>query len=139
MERSSRIERMIVDIGTAICITLSLTLWISLASTQSTWLLPGAYFLEFICGAVVCFLVYRNCFEWASLASWIFCGMLLVFSVLAGFTVGIFYFPVFLIYLFLSIYFDIKHKKPLVFHLGIFVCTGLLQLGLMLLAIRFSF
>jgi hypothetical protein len=135
-DKSSRFELIIAGIGSAACVVLSTTLWISLASTQSTWLLPGAYFLEIMVGAVVCFFAFLNFFQWASMVSWIFSGMLIVFSVLTGFTVGIFYFPVFFIFSFLSIFSDIKHKKPIAAHLGIFLCAGIIQLGLMILVIR---
>lgn len=134
--KSSRFELTIAGIGASVCVVLSITLWISLASTQITWLLPGAYFLELMVGAVACFFAFLFFFNWASLVSWIFSGILIVFCVLTGFSVGLLYFPVFIIFMFLSIFSDIKHKRKLVPHLGLFICAGIIHLGLMLLVIR---
>lgn len=135
-DKSSRFELIIAGIGAAACVVFSLTLWISLASTQTTWLLPGAYFLELMVVAVACFFAFLNFFQWASLVSWIFSGILIVFSVLTGFSVGLIYFPIIIFFMFLSIYSDIKHKMKLVPHLGIFICAGIIQLGLMIMVIR---
>jgi len=135
-DKASRFELMVAGIGAAVCLVITVTIWISLVSYQPIWLLPGAYFLELMSGAVICFLAYLFWFPRASLISWMYSGVLVVFSVLAGFTVGFLYIPVFIIFGGLSIFSDIKHKKPIFAHLGIFVCAGIIQLGIMLAVVQ---
>jgi hypothetical protein len=135
-DKSSRFELFIAGLGAAACIAITVTIWISLVSYQSIWLLPGAYFLELMTGAILCILSFLYCFQRASLVSWIYSGVLVVFIVLAGFTVGFLYIPVFIIFGGLSIYSDLKHKKPIFAHLGIFLCAGILQSGVMLAVIQ---
>jgi len=134
--KSSRSELIIAGIGTTVCLVITMAIWSSLVSNQPIWLLPGAYFLELMAGAVICFLAFLISLQRASLISWIYSGILVVFSILTGFTVGLLYFPVFIIFLGLSIYSDLKHKRPILAHLGIFLGAGVIQSGVMLAIVR---
>jgi len=135
-EKSTRVELIISGIGAVACLIFTMALWFSLARYQPIWLLPGAYFLELMITAIVCFLSFIYFFQWAPHLSWIYSGILIVFSMLAGFSVGFLYIPVFLIFMGLSIFSDLKHKKPVMSHFVIFLIAGIIQLGLMLAVVQ---
>lgn len=135
-ESAGLFEKIVSGIVASSSLVLSITLWISLASTQPTLPLPAGYFLELSLGALISFLAFLYFFRWASLISWIFSGILLVFCVLSGFSVGPLYLPILLIIIFLSYFSDKKHNKPLLIHFGVFLTAGLVQLSIMLLVIQ---
>lgn len=135
--RSQKIEVFLSGLGAAGCLLITYFIWSSLSPSQDMWLLPGGYFVELAAGAVICFWAYSRQYSRASTLSWIYCGVLVTFIVLAGFTVGFLYIPVFLIFGGLSIYSVIKHRQKLLIKLGIFALFVLVQLALMLSLIRF--
>lgn len=130
-------ELLVAGLGMAACLVLTYFFWRGLADYQSIWLLPGLYFVELATGSVVCFLAYFLQHPQAATISWIFSGILLVFIVLASFTVGIFYIPVFLIFIGLSLYSVIRQRRNLLVRLVVFTLSMLFQLAVMLVFVRF--
>jgi hypothetical protein len=135
--KANWIELFFSGLGVAVCMLLTILFWRGLAAFQSLWLLPGLYFMELTSASILCFVGYFLQFPGASTLSWMYSGVLLVFIVLASFTVGLFYTQVFLIFFGLSIYSTIRHRQNLPGKLGLFVLSMLVQLALMLFFVRF--
>lgn len=130
-------ELLVAGLGMAACLLLTFLFWRGLALYQSIWLLPGLYFVELSVGSVICFIAFLMQHSQAGILAWIFSGIVLVFSVLASFTVGIFYMPVFLIFLGLALYSVIRQRQNWLVRLIIFALSMIFQLAVMLLMIRF--
>lgn len=137
-EGSNRIEVFISGVGSVVCILTTDLIWSSLAPVQGLWLLPGLYFVELMLGAVTCFLAYLRKVPQAAGFSWAYSGLLIVFILLASFSVGFLYLPVLLIFGGLSIYSIFRRKPGLLKPLGIFLVSGLVQLALMLVLVWVS-
>jgi hypothetical protein len=135
-DKPRKIDLFISGIGAAICIVTTLTIWFSISSNQPMWLLPGAYFLELMVGALVCVLAILLWFPRSSQISWIYSGILVAFIVIGAFSVGFFYIPVFLLFGSLSIILDLRIKKSIIVHLGFFLGAAILQAVIMLVLIR---
>jgi hypothetical protein len=136
--RSHFIESFISATGGTVCLMITYYIWSSLVSSQQIWLLPGLYFLELMAGAVICTLAYFKGLPQVATFAWIYNVILAVFILLAGFSVGFFYIPVFLIFVGLSIYSLIRQKLDFLPKLGIFVGAGLVQFLLMMLFVSIS-
>jgi hypothetical protein len=132
LDASHRIALILSGTGCLTCIIITAVIGSSLASLQNIWLLPGAYFLEITIGAMAGFLAVLTRHPGASKVLWIYCGTLLVFILMASFSVGFFFIPVLVIFGVVSILLDLKQKKLLPAHLGLFFCGLILQLVLML-------
>jgi len=135
--RAYQIELFVSGLGLAVCLITNYLIWRSVAPNQGMWLLPGLYFIELAAGAAICFLAYTLQYPGASTISWIYCGVLGAFIVLAGFSVGFLYTPVFLIFAGISIYSTIKDRQNMFTQLGILVLSILVQLAFMLFFVRF--
>jgi hypothetical protein len=136
--RSGQIEIVISALGSVVCYITTYLIWRSLITYQDFWLLPGLYFIELLLGASICFLAYLLKSPQASTITWIYSGILCVFILLASFTVGILFVPVFLIFTALSLFSTIRQRLNLLPKLGLFLCAGLIQLALMLIIIWFQ-
>lgn len=132
------IEAYISSAGGVVCGLITYFIWRSLVPYQDVWLLPGIYLLELMAGALISSVAYIQRHPQAATISWIYSGILAVFIVLAGFSVGFLYIPVFLISAGLSIYSVIRRKTKLLPGLGIFVSAGMIQLAFMLVFIWVS-
>jgi hypothetical protein len=133
---SHRIEPTLSILGTLVTLVITVVIWKELASTQGIWPLPALYFVEMISGAGLCSLTFLMGSYHATRIAWIYTGIVTGFMLLGAFSIGFFYFPVFLLYGGLAIYSGLKHKKNIFLHLGLWLGTGILQAGLMLAAIR---
>jgi hypothetical protein len=131
------IELFVSGLGVTVCLFLTYFFWRGLADYQNIWLLPGLYFLELTIGSVICFAAYYLQHPFASIISWIYCGILVVFIVLASFTVGLFYTPVFLLFTGLSLYSVLRNRQNLLVRLVIFTLSILFQLAVMLFFVRY--
>ena len=83
-------------------------------------------------GAIICALAFWRFPEYSTLVSWVFSGLVIGFILISLFSVGIYYLPVFLIFLILSIYSDRRHNIRF-FHQAIYgLLAGILQASGML-------
>jgi len=137
--KPTRLEKILSGSGMLICILITMIIWTGIGPYQDTLPLPGGYFVELMLGAVICTLALWIQFEDAGLISWIYSGLLAGFIILGLFSVGIFYFPVFLIFTTLSIYSDLKRKKSILVNSAIGLLAGILQVGGMLAIIALFF
>jgi hypothetical protein len=128
---SHRIEPTLSILGTLVTLVITVVIWKELASTQGIWPLPALYFVEMISGAGLCSLTFLMGSYHATRIAWIYTGIVTGFMLLGAFSIGFFYFPVFLLYGGLAIYSGLKHKKNIFLHLGLWLGTGILQAGLM--------
>jgi len=132
-------ERLLSILQAAFCIAITLTAWISVGRYQETWPLPAAYFLELMAGSCAIAFLFLLSQARASLAAWFFSGLVTSFIILAGFSIGFAYVPVLLVLISLVLYSDIRHKRLVLPGLGLWLLGGLVQTGIILAVIRFSF
>ena len=130
--RSEQIEMVISALGSIVCFLTTYLIWRSFIPYQDFWLLPGFYFIELLLGASICFFAYLLRVPQASTITLIYSGILCAFILLASFSVGILFVPVFLIFAGLSIFTAIRHRQNLLSKLGIFVISVLIQSAFML-------
>ena len=132
-----RWELFLASLGALVCITITLVIWLDISQYQGTWLLPGSYFLELMAGGVICWILFLTKSHRASLVSWIYSGLITGFMILASFSVGFLFLPVFLLFFGLSIYSDIKNHQKVLIHLGAFLVAAIVQAGLMVVIVGF--
>jgi hypothetical protein len=92
------IEVALASAGALICLGVSIEVWQSIAKYQAVWPIPGLYFLETIlislAGALSIYLRKSGFLTSGStLLTWIVAGVLIGFSVMGAFSVGLFYLP----------------------------------------------
>jgi hypothetical protein len=123
-----------------ICLVLTVLLWVGISANQSMWPLPGLYFIEMAALSVVsAWLVFVDGRPRRQFIIWAAPGIFMAFSILGAFSVGFFYLPVAIIFGIIAIRSDLRNKYPLAVHIGVCLTAGLLQVGLMLAAIRLLF
>lgn len=132
----SRLERILAILAAVICLIVTLAFWFSISAHQSMWLLPGLYFIEMVALSLLGALLFMRGGPHVSLTTWGISGVLFAFSILGALSVGLFYIPVALIFVIISITWDLRNKQPIPVHLGIFLIAAILQSALMLVVIR---
>jgi len=126
--------------GAVFCLVLTAILWVSISAYQSLWPLPALYFIEMAALAVVCaLLVFFNGDPRGQFIIWGSLGIFIAFSILGALSVGFFYLPVAIIFGVIAILSDIREKQPVALHLGVCLIAGIVQVILMLAAIRLLF
>ena len=88
------IEQIVALLAAALCLGVTMIVWLSVSVHQPMWPFPAVYLLEMpiLCGIVALACIYDV--PAAANFTWIATGAVLAFSVMAAFTVGIFYAPV---------------------------------------------
>ena len=133
-------ERILAIAGLIACLIVTVIIWGSISANQGMWPLPGLYFIEMAALSMVCaFIAFGNGNPRGQFILWGSVGIFLAFSILGAMSVGFFYLPVALIFGVLAILSDIRNKQPIVVHLGVCLIAGIVQVLLMLAAIRFLF
>jgi hypothetical protein len=66
-------------------------------------------------------------------------GIFTGFSILGAWSVGFFYLPVAIIFAVIAVRLDLKDKQPIALHVGVGLLAGMVQVVLMLVAIRLLF
>jgi hypothetical protein len=130
------LERFLAILGAAACLIVTIMVWLSVSASQNIWPLPGLYFIEMVAlSSLGAFTFIRN-HPHDKLITWGVAGVLSIFSILGAWSVGLAYAPIALIFVAISVISDVRNKQPILAHLGVFFIAGLVQLVLMLAAIR---
>jgi len=117
-------------IAAAACLGITLWLWGSLSAVQSLWPFPALYLLELIAISAIALYSSLRDVQAAGIIIWSVVGLFLAFVILASFTIGLFYYPVVILFTIVAILSDLRHKRKLLPHLGIFLLAAILQTGL---------
>jgi hypothetical protein len=134
------LDRFLAIAGMVICLVLTAILWVSISANQSIWPLPGLYFIEMAAlSVVVALLVFFDASPLGPFITWGALGIFIAFTILGAWSVGFFYLPVVIIFGVIAILFDVRYKQPIAAHIGVCLLAGLLQVALMLAAIRLLF
>ncbi len=133
-----KVELFLAFFASIVC--LGLTIWLagSIASYQAIWPFPALYLLELvILGLIALFSSLRD-FPAAGLVIWAVVGLFLAFVILGGFSIGLYYFPIVLLFAMVAILSDIRHKMNFLPHLGFFILGVVAQTGLIFLVIQLT-
>lgn len=130
------LERFLAILGAMICLTITVLFWWDVSAYQTMWPLPGLYFIEMVALSIISAFLFVRGHPRDNYIPWGTAGAISAFSILAALSVGVFYFPVALIFTIISITSDVRNQQPMTSHVGIFLIAGLAQAALMLAAIR---
>jgi hypothetical protein len=132
-------ERFLAVLEAAICLIVTIFLWLSLSSTQAMWPLPGLYFIEMAALGLLSEITFLRGNPGSRFVPWAAIGAISAFSILGAWSVGLFYLPVALILVVISVTWDVRNKQHLLAHLGICLISGIVQAAVMLTVIRIFF
>ena len=133
---TSPLERFLAILGAIVCLTITTLFWWDVSASQTMWPLPGLYFIEMVALSIISAFVLIRGHPRDKYIPWGAAGAIGAFSILAALSVGVFYFPVALIFTIISITSDLRNQQPMTAHLGTFFVAGLAQAALMLAAVR---
>jgi len=104
------------------------------------WPLPALYFVEMAAlSVVVALLVFFDGSPLCKFIIWAALGIFIAFSILGAWSVGFFYLLVAILFGVIAIRSDLRDKQPVAAHIAVCLIAGLLQVVLMLAAIRLLF
>lgn len=119
-------------LAAAVITTLvTLLAWGSVSGSQGMWPFPALYFVELLAAALIVAFLFLRADANASLAAWAAGGLVLAFSILGAFSVGLFYVPAALLFLLAGLVTDWTSPRRAA-HLGLCLLAGVLQSALML-------
>jgi hypothetical protein len=127
-------EALLISLGAVYCLIVTILIWRSVSAYQNMWPFPGLYFMEMVLASLLGAFAFIRGF--AASLTWGAAGILSAFSLAGAMSVGFFYLPVALIFAALSTATDLRGKRPIMAHLGIFLIAGLAQTALILVAIQ---
>jgi hypothetical protein len=127
------LERWLAIIGALGCLILTILIWWQVSLHQGMWPLPALYLIEIAALSVVSTLLFIRRAPIGTILIWCNTGVLTAFFYVAGFSVGLYYLPLALIYALTSIIFDARNRGPFTTHLVIAVLAGAAQFAIMLL------
>lgn len=130
------VESLLVILGAAACLGITLVIWRSISAYQPMWPLPGLYFLEIVALSILCALVFVLGGPSGGTITWAAVGMLAAFSILGALSVGFFYLPVTLLFGVAALIYDLRNKQSIAAHLGACLLAGVAQAALMLALIH---
>jgi hypothetical protein len=134
--RTSQIERFLAILGAAVCLIITILIWLSLSAYQNMWPLPGLYFIEIVALSTISAFLFVRGDPREHFITWGAAGVISAFSIVGALSVGFFYLPVALIFAVISVTSDLRNKQRITAHLGIFLIAGIAQVALMYAAIR---
>lgn len=126
-------ERVLAILTAVLCLTITILVWLSVSSYQAMWPLPALYFIEIVTLSILSAFTFVRGDPLGQFMTWGTAGVIGVFSILAAFSVGLFYFPFALIFAILSISSDVRNKKHIAAHLGTFFLAGIGQFAMILM------
>ena len=129
---TSPFERVLAILAAVLCLIITIAFWVSVSANQPMWPLPGLYFFEMAVLSIVSALTFVRGDSYAPFITWAVAGIVCVFSILGAFSVGFFYIPVALLFVVISVTSDVRNKRHILAHLGIFLIAGVVQAALML-------
>ena len=130
------IDRAAAMLAAVVCLLTTLAIWQSVSAHQPMWPLPGLYFVELPAVSLAAALRCNLGSSWARHATWAALGIVLAFSILGAFSVGMLYLPVAVLLAVAGISSDLRVGQRITAHVGICLGTALAQAALMLLAVR---
>ena len=133
---SRLIERFAVVLAAVGSIAVTAVVWRSVSAYQAMWPLPGLYFIELPAATLAAAIGWSLDRSWARVLTWAVLGIVLGFSFLGAFSVGMFYLPVALLLAMAAISSDLREAQPLAGHIGLCLGAAVAQAALMLFAIR---
>ena len=131
----SRLERILAILAAVVCLIITLVFWFSISPYQSMWPLPGLYFVEMVSLSFISTFIFVRGDPRGSLMTWVAAGVISAVSFLGAASVGLFFLPVALMFIVISLTWDVRNKQQRLTHLGIFLIAGIAQSVLMLAAI----
>ena len=134
--RVSRLERILAILAAVFCLIITLVFWFNISPYDSRWPLPGFYFVEIVSLSFISTFIFVRGDPRGSLMTWVAAGVISAVSFLGAASVGLFYLPVALMYVVISLTWDVRNKQNKPSRLGIFLIAGIAQSLLMLAAIR---
>jgi hypothetical protein len=130
-------ERILAIAGAGICLVVTVILSGSIGAQQNLWPLPGLYFIEMAVLSLVCaLLAFVADNPLSHFITWVSVGIFTGFSILGAWSVGFFYLPVAVIFAVIVIRSDLRIKRHIAAHIGVWLIAGLVQVILMLVVIR---
>lgn len=132
--RISRLERILAILAAVVCLTITVVVWFTESPYQNMWPLPGFYFVEIVSLSFISTFIFVRGDPRGSLMTWVAAGVISAVSFLGAASVGLFYLPVALMFIVISLTWDVRNKQNKPARLGIFFIAGIVQLTLMLAA-----
>ena len=130
------LERALAVSAALIAAIISVMVWGAISRQQAMWPLPDLYLVEMPAVAGLAALAVSGGWERRAEVVWAATGVLLGFSLLAGFSIGFFYLPCVLLLAAAGVKLDWANWRRLALHLGLAVLWAAAQAALMLAAIR---
>jgi hypothetical protein len=130
------LERLLAIAGAALCLVITIVIWVSVSRQQEMWPLPALYLIEMVVAAGLGLLGIFRGDAWGEIAAWAVVGLLVGFAALGALSIGFAYLPVMVFLALAAIASDRRHRQRLPLHLGAAVIGGAAQVALMLVAIR---
>jgi len=125
-------ERILSSLGAITCMVICIRLWSVLSRTQPLWPIPALYFLEMIAVSLAGYWgILRSEQRPGSMITWAAAGVLLAFSGMAGFSVGLYFVPIPLLLILAALVSDLRRKQRIGLHLGAFALAAVVQASLM--------
>lgn len=125
------LERFLAIFAGLACLVTTAVIWRSVSAYQSTWPLPGLYFLEMAGMGTLGAIAFVRRGRYSGVITWAIAGIFAAFSVVGAWSVGPFYLPVTLIFVVVSLSYDLRNWLPLAGHAGVCLITGITQAALM--------
>jgi hypothetical protein len=133
---ATRVTQLIVNLLAAtFTLAISIYLGIQISATQSLWSFPGAYLVEVSLLSLLAAVVSLLDLAESARALWIIAGFFFSFMILGSMSIGLFYFPTFLLVGISAILTDIRHKGKLLPHLGFALLGAIAQAAIIWLVI----
>ena len=133
---SISLERVLAAVAAGWCLVLTARIWWVFWPQQDMWPLPALYLLEMAAASLVGLWGIWRADALGSLAAWAAAGVLLGFSILAGFSVGFYYLPVVGLLGLAALWSDRHAWRRLPPHLGLGLLAALVQAALILAVVR---
>jgi hypothetical protein len=134
--KSRPIERILALLAAALCLGVTIYVWQIVSSNQPIYPIPALYFIEMLALSLLAALTILRDLPLPAALTGIAFGGLAAFSVLASFSVGLFYYPVALLLLAAGmLYFHSTGRSLLVF-LAWTTAAAILQTAIIFAAIR---
>ena len=129
------IEKLLALIVTIVCLIVSIYIWQLVAGHQPMWPLPALYLIEIptLCIALAA-VALRETSDHTNL-TWVTFGAVLAFSLLASFSVGLYYTPIVVLLLLLAILSTRRTRRSALVSIVWAVGGALVQVGITFIGI----
>ncbi len=130
------LERILVILAAVACVFLTIGIWRSVSGSQSTWPLPGLYFIELPAAALASLLTFLREDSSSAMTAWITAGIVTAFSVIGAFSIGLFYLPIAIRFIMLAVLATVRQGLSVLRGVGAFLAAVLGQAVIMFLFIN---